>query len=335
MSREPRHRGEGGERVDAGRVAALLSVPPRGFTVTTHRRPDGDAAGSMIAAARLLGGLGHDVLMWHADGPGLPDGLSWLLGPGESVAAGPVADAADRVLVSLDAATSHRVSDHDPSALGWPVINIDHHHDDPAWGDVNLIDGRASSTAEIVLRVIDAMGVELHAGLALPLYVGIVTDTGRFSYGSTGPEAHRAAARLIEAGVDPGAVHRRVFEDTPLGDLRLAGRAIARARAELDGRLVVAVITRDDVARAGGEDSDGVAEALRAARGAQVSAVIREVADGEWRVSTRASGHHVDVSAIAAAEGGGGHRAAAGFTSRRDPDAIVALIRDAMVAQAG
>ena len=333
MSHHAHHNRPEGERVGVDRIAEALSGPPRKFTVTTHRKPDGDAAGSMIAMARLLRGMGHDVVMWHVDGPGLPDDLAWLLAPGEEVRAGSVPDAADRVLVSVDAATSHRVCDDDPSGLGSPIINIDHHHDDPAWGDINLIDGEASSTAELVLRVADAMGADLTGDVALPLYVGLVTDTGRFSYASTGAGAHRAAARMVEAGVRPGEVYRTLYEDIPLGDLRLAGQAIAGAREELAGRLVVSVITRDDIAAAGGEDSDGVVEALRSARGAEVAALIREVADGEWRVSTRASGDRFDVSAIAALEGGGGHRAAAGFTSHRDPEGIIALIREAMVEQ--
>lgn len=333
MSHHAHHNRPQGERVGPGGIAEALAGPARKFTVTTHRKPDGDAAGSMIGLARVLRGRGHDVIMWHVEGPGLPDDLAWLLAPGEEVRAGPVEDGDDRTLVSVDAATSHRVSDDDPSLLGDPIINIDHHHDDPAWGDINLIDGDASSTAELILQVMDAMGVPLTDDVALPLYVGLVTDTGRFSYASTGPGAHRAAARMVEAGVRPGEVYRRLYELTPLGDLRLAGRAIAAARAELDGRLVVAVITDDDIAAAGGDDSDGVVEALRAARGAEVSALIRAAGDGEWRVSTRASGDSIDVSAIAALEGGGGHRAAAGFTSHRDPEAIIAFIRDAMIAQ--
>ncbi|MBU6364159.1 MAG: DHH family phosphoesterase [Acidobacteria bacterium] len=333
MTHHAHHNRPEGERVGVDRIAAALAVPPRRFTVTTHRKPDGDAAGSMIGLARVLRGLGHDVIMWHVDGPGLPADLAWLLAPGEEVLAGPVADHRDRVLVSVDAATSHRVCDDDPVLLGSPIINIDHHHDDPAWGDINLIDGEASSTAELVLRVVDALGVPLAEDVALPLYVGLVTDTGRFSYASTGAGAHLAAARMVDAGVRPGDVYRTLYEGIPLGDMRLAGRAIAGARDELDGRLVVAVITGDDIAESGGESSDGVVEALRAAHGAEVAALIREVADGEWRVSTRASGDRFDVSAIAAIEGGGGHRAAAGFTSHRDPDAIVALIRDAMVEQ--
>ncbi|MBJ7366205.1 MAG: DHH family phosphoesterase [Thermoleophilia bacterium] len=323
-----------GEEVGADRVAQLLAPPGRKVLVTTHRKPDGDAAGSMIGLTRILEGLGHDVVMWHVEGPGLPDDLAWLLGPDEAVVGGPVADHEERLVVSVDAATSHRMTDDDPSALGGPIINIDHHHDNPMWGHYNFVDGGASSSAEMVVRVADALGAEITREVALPLYVGLVTDTGRFSYGSTGAQAHAVAARLIDAGVDPAAVFRRVYEGVPFGDVRLVGRALAGARSELEGRLIIAVITDDDVTEAGGQNSDGVVEALRAVAGAEVAAVIRQV-QGAWRVSVRASGDTVDVSAIAALEGGGGHRAAAGFTSQRDPDAIIALIRDAVVAQDG
>jgi len=323
-----------GEEVGADRVAQLLAPPGRKVLVTTHRKPDGDAAGSMIGLTRILRGLGHDVVMWHVEGPGLPDDLAWLLGPDEAVVGGPVADHEERLVVSVDAATSHRMTDDDPSALGGPIINIDHHHDNPMWGHYNFVDGGASSSAEMVVRVADALGAEITREVALPLYVGLVTDTGRFSYGSTGAQAHAVAARLIDAGVDPAAVFRRVYEGVPFGDVRLVGRALAGARSELEGRLIIAVITDDDVTEAGGQNSDGVVEALRAVAGAEVAAVIRQV-HGAWRVSVRSSGDTVDVSAIAALEGGGGHRAAAGFTSQRDPDAIIALIRDAVVAQDG
>jgi phosphoesterase RecJ-like protein len=329
----PHHARPVGETVDVARAAQVLGEPARRMTVTTHRKPDGDAAGSMIGLTRILRGLGHDVVMWHVEGPGLPDHLAWMLGPGEEVAGGPITDHADRLLVSVDAATSHRVSDLDPTLLGSPILNIDHHHDNPLWGDLNLVDGAASSTAEMVVRLADALGAVIDADIALPLYVGLVTDTGRFSYANTGPGALRAAARLVEAGVDPAMVFRRLYEGAPLGNLRLTGRAVGNARGEMEGRLVVTVITDEDVRAAGGDDSDGVVEALRSADGAVVAAVIRQAGPGEWRVSTRACGDAVDVSAIAAIEGGGGHRAAAGFTSHRDPEEIIALIRDAIVAQ--
>lgn len=334
MSHHHHHSKVAGEAVGADRVAELLSGPARKVVVTTHRKPDGDAAGSMIAMARMLRGLGHDVVMWHVEGPGLPDHLTWLLAPGETVVSGPVDDHDERIVVSVDAATSHRVTDDDPCTLGAPIINIDHHHDNPLWGHFNLVDGGASSTAEMVVRVADALGVTIDEDIALPLYVGLVTDTGRFSYANTGAEAHVVAARLVDAGVEPAVVYRRLFEGVPLGDMRLFGHALASSRSELGGRFVVAVITDADVAAAGGTDSDGVAEALRAVEGAEVSAVIRQVPGG-WRVSSRASGDAVDVSAIAALEGGGGHRAAAGFSSERDPDDIIRMMCEAIEAQHG
>ena len=334
MSHHHHHSRVAGEAVTADRVAALLQGPARKVVVTTHRKPDGDAAGSMIGMARMLRAMGHDVVMWHVEGPGLPDHLAWLLAPGEAVVSGPVDDRDERIVVSVDAATSHRVTDDDPCTLGEPIINIDHHHDNPLWGHFNLVDGEASSTAEMVVRVADALGAEITEDIALPLYVGLVTDTGRFSYANTGAEAHVVAARLIDAGVEPAVIYRRLFEGVPLGDLRLFGRAMANTRSELDGRLVVAVITDADVDASGGTDSDGVAEALRAVDGAEVSAVIRQVPGG-WRVSTRASGDAVDVSAIAALEGGGGHRAAAGFSSEREPDEIIRMIAEALEAQRG
>ncbi len=332
MTHHHHHLAVAGEAVSAARVAELLAEPGQKVVVTTHRKPDGDAAGSMIAMARILRRMGHDVVMWHVEGPGLPDDLKWLLAPGEEVRSGVVPDHDERLVVSLDAATSHRVTDDDPSRLGTPIINIDHHHDNPHWGHYNLVDGDASSTAEMVVRVADALGVDIDEEIALPLYVGLVTDTGRFSYGSTGAEAHTVAARLLGAGVDPAAVFRRIYEGIPLGDVRLFGRALAGARSEMNGRFIVAVITDDDVVAAGGDDSDGVAEALRAVAGAEAAAVIRQAPDG-WRVSARASGDGVDVSVIAAIEGGGGHRAAAGFSTTRAPDEIITMMCQAIEAQ--
>ena len=245
MSHHHHHTHVMGEEVDAARIAQLLAPPGRKVLVTTHRKPDGDAAGSMIGLTRILRELGHDVVMWQVEGPGLPEDLRWLLGPDEVVVGGPVTDHEERLVVSVDAATSHRMTDDDPSALGGPIINIDHHHDNPLWGHYNFVDGGASSSAEMVVRVADALGAEITREVALPLYVGLVTDTGRFSYGSTGAQAHVVAARLIDAGVDPAAVFRRVYEGVPFGDVRLVGRALAGARSELEGRLIIAVITDD------------------------------------------------------------------------------------------
>jgi phosphoesterase RecJ-like protein len=318
-------------------IGAVLAEPGRRFLVATHRNPDGDAIGSMLGMARALRAQGREATLWHAEPDSVPDELRFLVGAGEEITTGVPADARELVLLALDCASEHRLADHPPGRLAGLVVNVDHHHDNTRFGHLDLVDGAASSTAELVLRILDHMGWPLTPEVAEPLYVGLVTDTGRFSYANTGPDAHRAAARLIEAGVEPSAVYRRLYEDVPLSALHLAGRALAGAESALDGRLVTATLTQADMDRAGSGDTDGIVEALRAARGAEASALLRELpGGGGFRVSLRASSDRVDVSAVARSEGGGGgHRAAAGFTGHRSAEEILEGIRRAVAAQLG
>ncbi|MEW6582835.1 MAG: bifunctional oligoribonuclease/PAP phosphatase NrnA [Actinomycetota bacterium] len=331
----PRRDPGGGPDVTVEEVAALLSDPGVKVAVASHRNPDGDAIGSMLGLARALRATGRDVVLWHVQPDPVPYELGFLVQPGERVEATLPADMAERVLVAVDCATADRVADAPPRSLARAVVNIDHHHDNTRYGTVNLVDGAASSSAEMVLRVIDALGLPLTAEVAEPLYVGLVTDTGRFGYSNTTPGAHAAAARLIAAGIDLPGLTRRLYEQQPLRRLMLQGRALASARSLLGGRLVVAVLEAEDfrAAGAGADDTEGIVEALRAAEGAEVAGLARVDGNGGLRVSLRAASERVDVSAIARVERGGGHRAAAGFTSHRSPDELVAWLERAVGAQ--
>jgi len=314
-------------------VAGHLSGATGPFMVATHRNPDGDAIGSLLAVTRALRNAGRDAIMWHPDAPAVPDDLAFLLEPGEAVTSTLPNDLADRTLVVVDCATAGRLSDHPPGALGARIINIDHHHDNGRYGDLNLIDGGASSTAEIVLGVLDAARWPLDAAIARALHVGLVTDTGRFSYSNVTGDTLRADARLVDAGVDVADIGRRLYENVPIAQVRLLGIAYTRAEAYLDGRLIVAVLDLDDFAAAGTDDADGVAEALRGVRGAEVGALVRHLHGGGLRASLRAASDRVDVSAIARAEGGGGHRAAAGLTSSSTAPEFVAWLAASVAAQ--
>ncbi len=314
-------------------VAAELATSTGPFLVATHRNPDGDAIGSLLAMSRALRNAGRDVVMWHPDVPAIPDELAFLMEPGEFVAHALPEDAGERTVVVLDCATAGRLSDHPPGALGARIINIDHHHDNGRYGDLNLVDGHASSTAEIVLALMDAAGMPLDTAIARALHVGLVTDTGRFSYSNVTGETLRADARLVDAGVDVADVGRRLYENVPLAQVRLLGIAYSRAQALLDGRLIVAVLDLDDFAAAGTDDADGIAEALRGVRGAEVGALIRHLHGGGLRASLRAASERVDVSAIARAEGGGGHRAAAGLTSSSTAPDFIAWLTESVAAQ--
>ena len=320
---------------DAGvaEVAAELATSAGPFLVATHRNPDGDAIGSLLAMSRALRNAGRDVVMWHPDVPAIPAELAFLVERGEVVAHALPEDAGQRTVVVLDCATAGRLSDHPPGALGARIINIDHHHDNGRYGDLNLVDGNASSTAEIVLALMDAAGMPLDTAIARALHVGLVTDTGRFSYSNVTGETLRADARLVDAGVDVADIGRRLYENVPLAQVRLLGIAYARAQALLDGRLIVAVLDLDDFATAGTDDADGIAEALRGVRGAEVGALVRHLHGGGLRASLRAASDRVDVSAIARAEGGGGHRAAAGLTSSSAAPDFIAWLTDSVAAQ--
>ena len=301
------------------------------FAVVTHENLDGDALGSLVAMQALLRALGKDAVVVIApeEFP-LPPEYGFFALDGLCTQAPDDLDR--RTAIFLDCGNL----DRNPLAAmreAEPLINIDHHHDNTRFGTVNHVVEEASCTAEIVWDLMRGLGVEISPTIAEALYVGLVTDTGRFSYESTTPRAHVMAAELIGAGVDVGRIYRQIYEDTPFAKLELLGRALTSTRRFEDERLMVAVLTGEDFAATGADDSfaEGVVDYLRAVKDTKVAALIHEVCAGgragAQKVSLRASDDDVDVSAIARAFGGGGHRRAAGFTSDLPAGELIDAIR--------
>jgi phosphoesterase RecJ-like protein len=171
--------------------------------------------------------------------------------------------------------------------------------------------------------------------IAEALYVGLITDTGRFMYENTSARSHLMAADLIDAGVSPHEIYRRVYEGVPLGKLSLLAKGLAKVARYDDGLLTVTELNARDFAESHAEESysEGLIDHLRAVEGTAVAALIRDrVSDADGgrlrKVSLRASDDRVDVSRIARAQGGGGHRQAAGFTTSMDSDQLVEFLRD-------
>jgi phosphoesterase RecJ-like protein len=306
------------------------------FLVATHENPDGDALGSMLGATLGLRELGKDALMYLGGGAPLPAEFGFL--PLDELLREPPADLEERVLLALDCANERRLGP-DEGALerARAVVDVDHHHDNSRFGDVNLIVADASSTAEIVRDLLGELGVALTPQIAEALYVGLVTDTGRFQYTNTSPKALRLAAELVEAGADVHGIFRSVYETVQFAKLKLLARALERARVLEGGRLVVSNLRREDFTEAGAAEpySEGIIDYLRQAEGAELVALIREPPTDDLpthRVSLRSSKDEVDVSAIARELGGGGHRQAAGFSSELPVDEIVEFVRRAFVA---
>jgi phosphoesterase RecJ-like protein len=184
-----------------------------------------------------------------------------------------------------------------------------------------------------------ALGVEPDQELAEALYVGLVTDTGKFMYENTGTRAHVMAAELIAVGVDVHGIYRRLYEGVPVGKLRLLSRGLINVRRFDDGAVTLSRLTIADFAEAGAEESysEGIVDHLRSVEGTKVAVLVRELLDpgkaGRSKVSLRSGDGTVDVSVIARAGGGGGHRQAAGFTTELTDEALVAFLRDEVAAQ--
>jgi bifunctional oligoribonuclease and PAP phosphatase NrnA len=321
---------------DLQAVAEALRAHDR-FVVTTHENPDGDALGSLLATTLALRALGKDAVMYISAGSPLPreyafmqlDGLRRELPH----------DLQERVLVAVDCAKADRVGpDPRPVEQTKLVLDIDHHHDNTRFGDVNLIVADASSTGEVLRDVFRELGVELTPEIAEPLYIALVTDTGRFQYTNTTPKSLRLAAELVEAGADAHAVFQQVYESVEFAKLKLLARALDRASVLEGGRIVASHLLRTDFGEVGAAEpySEGIIDYLRAVEGSELAVLIREPPRDEGptrKVSLRASVDELDVSAIARIFGGGGHRQAAGFSSDEPIDAILETIRRGFLVQ--
>ena len=326
---------EGASAADA--VLGALSGAGR-VILATHTHPDGDAIGSIVAMRKVLEAIGVQSRVFIAaqDLP-LPEELStYDLG---DVVHEDTVDVTGRTVVFLDCGNADRTPLGDLLADIPVVVNIDHHHDNTRFGTVNLIDPAASSTAELVWELAKKLGVPITPDLAEPLYVGLITDTGRFSYENTTPRSHAMAAELIEAGVDFTGVRRRLYEDIVPAKLHLLRYALDSFVIHGDGLLISARVNAADFMAAGATEAhaEGIIDVLRTVRGVRIAALARELEQqpGTFKVSLRAADPSIDVSAIARASGGGGHPQAAGFTTELPDPELATFVLEQLSIQDG
>ncbi len=307
------------------------------FVLAAHENPDGDALGSLVGMQGLLTALGKDSEMFIAPHD-LPLPIEYRIFPLDGLIQAPPPDIAERTVVFLDCGNIDRNS---ASVLrdGRHLLNLDHHHDNTLFGTLDYVVPEASCTAEIVWDLMHGLGVRPSPAVAQALYIGLITDTGRFMYENTGPRAHQMAAELIEAGVDVQLVYRQLYEEMPPGKLALLALALAQMQRFDSGELTLAALSASDFDRVEAEESysEGIIDQLRALQGTKVAALVRELRSGErkgqHKVSLRATDDDVDVSIIARAQGGGGHRRAAGFSTTLGPDELIAFLRGAIASQ--
>jgi phosphoesterase RecJ-like protein len=314
---------------DLATAAALISGAGQ-VALACHVAPDGDALGSMLALHHVLRAGGRDSVA--AFGGTQVTGPHYRELPGLDLLSDPLDYPAEpEVMVTLDCGSLGRLGDLALNAkAAKELVVVDHHLSNTRYGSIHLVDPKAAASAVVVTRLIDHLGLPLNREAAVCLYTGLVCDTGRFQYESTTTEAFDLARRLLEFDVPVARLNRMLFEEHRLAYLRLVGEVLSRAEMSADKSFIWAAVTEGDLTKYDVtlEETEGLIDFLRQAKEAEVSCVLKE-ADGHVRVSLRSLGH-VDVSAVAALFGGGGHRFAAGFTTTEPIPAVVETILRAL-----
>jgi bifunctional oligoribonuclease and PAP phosphatase NrnA len=308
----------------AWEAACALLERSDDLALACHVGPDGDALGSMLAFGLAMRARGANVVASFPDPFLITRTLRFL--PGQDLLVEPSHfPATPRCMVAFDAGTLDRLGSLVPAAqAATDLLVVDHHASGTPYGTHRLVDTDAAATAVIVHDLLARLGAPLDADIATGLYTGLVTDTGRFSFRSTTPQVHAIAASLLEAGVDQDAVARELYATEPIGYLKVAGRALERIAPHAGDAFVYTWISREDMETAGitPDEVDGVMDLVRKVDSHDVAVVLKEQKDGVYRVSMRSKGA-TDVGAICQARGGGGHRLAAGYTSKlKDPGAV-------------
>jgi bifunctional oligoribonuclease and PAP phosphatase NrnA len=299
------------------------------FLVATHVQPDGDGLGAMLALVHLLRGLGKKARPVIAEA--LPKQYSFLPGA-DFVEAPPTSHRG--VFVAVDSANRDRLGQlaklSDEAGIS---VNIDHHPDNPNFADYNWVEPATTSTSELIYDLWVELGIEPTVEAAVCIYVGMLTDTGRWQYSNTNAKGLRTAARLIDIGVNPNQLFQAIYEQNPVTWLRLLGIGLAKAEFIDDLGLAYTWLDRGDLAASGAEpgDADGIIDVLRSATGVDVAMVLKQLQPGETKVSLRST--RADVGLMAGHFGGGGHKNASGFISKDPLDQVVSAVEKWLRAQ--
>ena len=281
------------------------------FLITSHARPDGDSIGSQLAMAHALDLLGKQVRLVNAD----PAPEHYLEFPGVDrieIASEATVDDVDAVIV-MESGDFARTGVK--GIEGRFTINIDHHQGNSRYGNINWLDESAAACGELVFELIRSLGVPLTLDIATHIYLAILTDTGSFHHSNITPRTFDICRQTVEAGVQPAAMARRVFDSNSFGKLKLIGALLDEMELTDEGRLAVMYLN-DDILHATGttaNDTEGLINLPLTAREIQAVVFFKLGADGDVRISMR-SKYDVDVRSVASRHGGGGHKNAAGFT---------------------
>lgn len=299
---------------DVAAVASVLEGATEAL-VCAHVNPDGDAIGSVLGLVAALRSLGLRAQAILADDEPPPPAYEFLPGFGELLAPGGLAPT--ELFFALDTTDLARLGDAASLASqAATLVVIDHHPDDALYGHVNMVDPDAAATAQIIWRMLPALGVAPSPQIAECLYVGLLTDTGRFQYGNTDASVLRDAAEMVEAGARPEVAALNIYQSRSASSLELVGRVLARLTVVAQGHVAYSWYDDSDLAETGArpEEAEDLVDWVRMLKGSETVFLLKTRGE-TTRVSLRAK-DGTDVGSIARSFGGGGHRAAAGFEFR-------------------
>jgi bifunctional oligoribonuclease and PAP phosphatase NrnA len=299
------------------------------FVIASHIRPDGDAIGSQLAMAYALRALGKDARIVNRDPP--PAMFLDFPGVTEIEIADRVDDPGDAVVVMESGDLSRTgVAGLDAGF----VINIDHHLGNTMYGAVNWFDVSAAACGEMVFDLVRQLGVPLTHEIAVHIYIAILTDTGSFHYSGISPRTFDICRQCVEAGVNPSAVARTVYDSNTIGRLKLFAAVLGGMELDPSGRLATLRIDRRLASDSGGtyEDADGLINQPLTVKQIQAVVFFKENGPDDWRVSMRSKGD-IDINAVARQFGGGGHRNASGCSATGRFEDVKALFRQKVLEQ--
>lgn len=312
--------------------AAEVLVNGQTFIVTTHLNPDGDAIGSMLAMVHLLRAQGKQALAFHSDP--VPGPYRFLEGVDEITSDVNTPGPFD-VLVVVDVGERERIPEILPTdAEKAKVLVIDHHKQHGDYGDI-VWRRKASAVGEMIVELARHLSWDVTPECAECAFTAILTDTGSFRYSSTTAYSLEAASWLVSLGVQPWKVSSHVYETWPVKRLRLLGDVLGTLEIRCEGKYASLVITQKmlDARDATVDMTEGFVNEGRKIEGVEVSALFREKSSERYRLSFRSRGR-IDVSAIAAQMGGGGHRNAAGASAegklKEVRDRVTKLVEQAL-----
>ncbi len=298
-----------------------------------HESPDGDAIGSAVAMSLYLKELGKETYIVIDDE--VQYELRFLCEYTEFIdyeAGKKLSDDWD-FCVLVDCGDIERIGRRKELTVGKKILNIDHHVTNPHFGDYNIVFPEAPAACEIVYFILKENGFDITKKIGEAIYTGLSTDTGNFLYNNVRPETFMVASELLKIGVDKDKIVFELYQNNRSEKIRLHSEAMSQMTLYQDGKIAITYVDSEMLSRTSAEilDTEGICESMRDVRGVEIACLLKEEIDNEGKyhtkVSMRALGGH-DVSEIASYFGGGGHKAAAGFTLYKKKEEVRELLLD-------